>query len=413
MSPNGVVKAVTGRFAEYPAASPNQEVMYWVDGVTEGFFYYTGSGNYYNITSANLPSGEYPVDIGVWENRLFLVYDGGHLFFSTLGDPSDWDASTGYAGEIYIGEDITNITPAAGVLVVFTRSKIKVINYGSTTDQFIFKMDDFSDNMGAYDDTVQNLYEQLYFCDDRGISGFFTATETGGFLAEPISEKIETTYLERKTTIQDTVIDISKRRYYVFYANSDGTETSEGFCLTFHKNKLKGTGQIELKHKVVVSSQGVDTTGNSLMYFGDGSGMIYQLESGTSMDGETLDTYMVTGFYHYGSPGFWKHFERLQFEISCAQNTDFTIGTIYEYGSPLLPNTNTNTETVTGGSSVWGGGITWGTFTWGAGHLGRAVAYIQGYSTNMAVTISTSSKYRTEHTVHNIMTNYTMGDVRQ
>jgi len=131
------------------------------------------------------------------------------------------------------------------------------------------------------------------------------------------------------------------------------------------------------------------------------------------MDGETIDTYMVTGFYHYGSPGIWKHFERLQFEISCATETEFTIGTIYEYGSPLLPNTSTVDETVSGGAALWGGGITWGSFTWGEGHLGRAVVYIQGYSTNMAVTITTSEKYKTQHTIHNITTNYAPGDVRQ
>jgi hypothetical protein len=416
MTASGNIKSVTARFRYFPSGSANDEVMYWVDGVTEGFFYLDPvSGTYKNVTHANMPSGYAPKHIGVWEGRLFLCYEDGYTIFSNTGYPENFDSDTGTAGDIDFGEPVTGILTVAGKLVVFTRKFIKIVHQGSTTGQFVWNQDTFSETMGAFDSTIQNMFEQVFFSDDRGISGLFTAQETGGFSAKPISKKIDTEYQSRKLYIHSSVKDIAKRRYFLFYANSDGTATSEGLAMTFDdNNRLKGTGKVELKHKATTTASGINnTTGDSLMFFGDDLGYAYQMESGTSMDGETLDTYMVSGFYHYGSPGFWKHFERLQFEIQCAQNTDFTIGTIYEYGSPLLPNTNTQTEEVTGGAAVWGGGITWGTFTWGAGHLGRALVYIQGYSTNMAVTMETSSKYKTEHTIHNIMTNYTMGDVRQ
>jgi hypothetical protein len=391
MTASGDIKAITARFREYPPSDPAEEVMYWIDGVTEGFFYLDPvSGTYKNVTHANMPSGYAPQHIGVWENRLFLCYEDGYTIFSNTGQPQNFDSATGTAGDIDFNEPVTGITVAAGKLIVFTRKFIKIVHKGSSGTQFVWDTDTFSETMGAFVDTIQNINEQIFFCDDRGIQGLFTSAETGGFSAKPVSQKVDTEYQGRKLSLQSSIKDIAKRRYYIFYANADAT------------------------HEAIISASGIkDSTGDSLMFFGDTLGYVYQMEKGTSMDGETLDTYMVSGFYHYGSPGYWKHFERLQFEISCAENTDFTIGTIYEYGSPLLPNTNTQTEQVSGGAAVWGGGITWGTFTWGAGHLGRALVYIQGYSTNMAVTMSTSSKYKTIHTIHNIMANYSMGDVRQ
>lgn len=416
MTASGTIRAVSGRFRYHPVGSANDETMYWVDGVTEGFFYLDpGTGTYKNVTHANMLSGYAPKHIGIWENRLFLVYEDGYTIFSNTGYPEDFDADTGTAGDIDFGEPVTGIKTVAGKLVVFTRTFIKIVHAGSTTGQFIWKQDTFSSSMGAFEDTIETLYEQTYFADDRGISGLFTAQETGGFSAQPVSKKIDNLYQENKLNLQSALVDISNRRYYLFYQNADGTSTSEGLVMTFDDQaRLKGTGKVELKHNAVIASSGINkSTGQSLMFFGDSDGYVYQMEKGTSMDGETIDSYMITGFYHYGSPGNWKHFERLQFEVSCAQNTDVTIGTIYEYDDPVLPSTNTQDDTVTGGQPIWGGGITWGTFTWGSGFMGRALVYIQGYATNMAVSVQASSKYATSHTVHNIMTHYHMGDMRQ
>lgn len=412
MDPDGDIKAITARFRYHPVGSAGEETMYWIDGVTEGFFYLDpGTGTYKNVTHANMPSGYAPKHIGFWENRLFLVYEDGYTIFSNTGYPEDFASDTGTAGNLDFNEPVTNIVTVAGKLVVFTKRTITIVHYGSTTSQFVIKTDVFSESIGAFEDTVQSLFEQTYFCDDRGISGIFTAVETGGFAIKPISKKIDDEYQSRKLFITATVKDIAKRRYYIFYSNADGTQTSEGLCLTFDdENRLKGTGKIELKHKALIAASGLNnSTGDSLMFFGDSSGYVYQMESGTSMDGDTIDTYMLTAFYHYGSPSLWKHFERVALEITCSQNTSYSIGAVYDYGSKDFPAPFPQSKDISGGFNVWGGGITWSNFEWGAGYMGTLVAYLSGWGSNMGLAIKTSTHLKTIHTIHNVTTNYSLG----
>jgi hypothetical protein len=383
--------------------------MFWVDGVTLGVHVWNGT-TYSQITSG-LSTTLAPVDIGIWENRLFVVYETGNVLFSRVGDPTNFDASTGHAGEIDIGEPITNTVAAAGLLVFFTRQFIKILHYGSTTDQFIFKLDDFSTSQGALDYTAQNLFETIYFSDDRGGGRLVPDERTGSFLLENIGEKVETEYLNNKDNITGSTIDITKRRYFIFYTSGS---TSNGLIYTMNKGRVKGVGRMELDHKATVVAHGVQNDGTNRILFGDDSGMVYLMESGTSFDGNAIDTSFTSSHHHYGSPRHWKNFLRLGFEIDCGSELPITVGVQYDYGSPLLADPGSGESyDVSGGSSTWGGGIVWGSFTWGAGVLGRGIAYIHGYGTNMAVVFTTSTAVFDQHTVHNVTTDYVQGGIRQ
>jgi hypothetical protein len=401
----GSIRAANGRFASYNA---NADHMFWVDGVTEGVHVYDGT-TYSQITHTNLPSLP-PVNIGIWENRLFLVYATGAIFFSQVGKPDNFDSSTGYAGEIDLGEPVTDLIPAAGKLIIFTRSKIKVLHYGSTTDQFIFKLDDFSNDIGAISETVQALYEQVYFSDDRGPNLLATSAETGGFSAMNIGEKVETEYQSNKANITGSAVDIVNRRYFIFYTS--GT-ASNGLVFTINKGRLKGIGRFQLDDKATVVAHGITDAGTPMILFGNDDGMVYLMESGTSFDGDDILTRFITSYFHYGSPRHWKHFLRLHFEIDCGSQMPFTTGVLFDYGSPLLAETSNQSQNVSGGSSTWGGGVVWGNFTWGAGVLGRGISYIHGYGSNMAVLVQTETKYFDQHTVHNLTTDYEQGGIQQ
>jgi hypothetical protein len=405
-APAGAIQAISGAFSHY---NSNDEAMFWVDGVTSAVHVWNGT-TYSTITHANLPTTVFPVNIGIWENRLFVVYPNGSILFSKVGRPDDFDAATGYAGEIDVGEPVTDLITAAGKLTIYTRSKIKVVHYGSTTDQFVFKMDDFSEKIGAIGNTVQSLYEQVYFCDDRGPSQLGATAETGGFSVQNIGEKVETEFNNNKDNITGSLVDVVNRRYYIFYTS--GT-VSYGLIFTINKKKLKGIGRFQLDHKGTVVASGIQTDGTPLMLFGNDSGFVFQMESGTSFDGDNILTRFITSYYHYGSPRHWKNFLRLHFEIDCGSQMPFTTGTLYDYGSPLLANVPNQDQNVSGGSSTWGSGIAWGSFTWGAGVLGRGIAYIHGYGSNMAVLVETEEKYYDQHTVHNLTADFEQGGIQQ
>jgi hypothetical protein len=412
MSANGEVKCITARFAEYPVASPLSETMFWVDGVTEGFFVWTGSSTYVNVTSASLPSSKYPIDIGAWENRLFLVYPNGHILFSTVGDPTDFDAATGTAGEIFLGQEVTGIVPTAGILLIFTENGTWILHYGSTSNQFIFKLDEFSTNTGALIDTVESHHETTFFCSDRSVSRMLPSVETGGFSTEQLSDKIVADYLDIKADITCSLMDNQNGRYYVFHDNYNAS-ASNGYTFTMYKGRLKGIGRFELQHRVVVATQGVMSNGTDMLIIGDDDGYIYQMESGTSFDGTEIAAYFTTSYYHYGSPRNWKQFQRLVFEVDCKSDTTFNVGPVFDYGDSSLKKASPEDATLAAGSNLWGSGILWGSFSWGSGAIGKPILYITGHGQNMAIILRTESKFAQQHTVHNLTTDYTMESIRQ
>ena len=65
---------------------------------------------------------------------MWLGYPDGRLYFSNVGDPTDFDSTT-FAGVIYMKDDIVDLKVTKGdVLVVFCKNSIQIIKALSTTD---------------------------------------------------------------------------------------------------------------------------------------------------------------------------------------------------------------------------------------------------------------------------------------
>ncbi|MCK5020358.1 MAG: hypothetical protein KAS32_25195 [Candidatus Peribacteraceae bacterium] len=409
LSPSGSVRAVNYSFSEF---QQNSEVMFFVDGVSLGFWYYTGAGVVTQIEPD--PSiTDKPTHIGAWQNRLFVVYPNGHILFSEVGDPTGWDSDTGLAGEVFLGADVTGIKEApGGVLAITTRDFTKVLHYGSTSNDFIFKMDDFSNSVGSINGTIKNLMGDLHFADDRGFTSFQATADSGGYSLTNISKNVYKTYIANRENITFGTVDRDTNRYYLFYDDPTATGSS-GLVFTFLKGKLKGATKIQLNHTVTSVTEGKLTDGTNKVYFGASDGFVYQLISGTSFDGSVIPTNLTTSFYHYGSPRIWKRFIRLEFEISASTGTTFDYRPRFDYNTSQLKLAVQQEETSETSGGIYGVSL-WGSTVWaGSDVIDVMPLYIQGYGTNMAVEVQTSSAYRDAHTIHNITTDYTVGNTRQ
>jgi len=371
---------------------------------------YNGSTVDIITTSDGLPAGEYPQDIGIFQNRLFLVYPGGHILFSEVGNPEGWDTSIGYAGEIYLGDEITGLEVIKGVLVIFTRDNISLLSYGSSSNEWIFKLDEFSNNLGAIQGSSVALLGNVYFGDDRGIAKIGPAPNFDGFVSDIIGQKVEDLYRENRGALSGAAADRDSNRYYLFYTYGG---TTSALVTTFDNFKVKGITAIELDVQLTCVVGDTFSDGSAKIFFGATDGYVYELNSGTSFDGNEIETKLQTSYFNYGTPRNWKWFERISFEIDCSAETEFTIGKSFDYSSSDLVKPGSHTVTVQGGSVTWGSGIVWGSFIWGGGKLGKCVDYIQGYGTNMSIVVTTSSKYNGQHTIYNAIVDYQVHSIRQ
>ena len=409
MDPDATVRAINGRFSLF---NTNNEIMAWVDGVTEGFFMFDGTTITYtdNTSTGGLLPNAAPVNIGIWRNRLFLIYPQGHILFSAPGDPEDFDTSTSTAGEIYLGDNCTDINEGpSGTLALFTKDTIKLLYYGSVTDDFVFKLDTFSSSVGAKEQTAKSILGNIYFADGQGICSLSTTQTYGDFGAKNIAKKAQKTFDTFRNDIQFSMIDTNTGRYYLFYEDDLGT--SSALVLTFKGTHLKGITKVVYKHLLNCICEAKYADGRKAYFFGTTTGYVMKMFSGTSFDGATIDTLLTTSYYHYNSPRVWKFFHRLRFEASSPGNFDGSIRTRFNYSESIMPRTSSGDFDVYGSPGHWGEDV-WGSFYWSSAAIGGSMYYFTGYGTNMSITISTSSKYKDAHIMHNYTVDYSLQSVQ-
>jgi hypothetical protein len=265
--------------------------------------------------------------------------------------------------------------------------------------------------MGAITDTVKDISGNLYFADDRGFSRMLAGQYPGTYSLRNIGKNVYETFIENRENITTSAIDRDKLRYYLFYTDST-TFKSGGLVFTFTDSRLKGATKLSLPNKIICSTEGTFTDGTNKTFLGASNGYVYQMFKGTSFDGLEIETSFTTSYYGYGSNRAWKHFKRIGFEIEADHRTIFKVRSRYDYQSPQLPTPSEESQTLTEGSGIWDTSE-WDSFTWANDVLSTAIFYIQGYGTSMAISLRTNSKYKSQHKIYNITTDFTTGPVRQ
>lgn len=389
------------RFSNYIYADQPQNLLYFVDGVNTPRVF-----NKFDNTLTTIVTGEtggyQPHELATHNERLFLAYPNGNLISSTLGNPLDWGTSPDY---IVVGNEITSLRAGVGnSLVVFCDEAIFMLN--GTQDRETWAMDKFSDSSGGYTNTTARLFGTIFFMDDRGVTSLASVDAFGDVASNSISQKVYKTLQEYKGWTTVGVAARDKNQYRLFFGNALGEGPNFGIYFSFNNKQLRGVTLVEFNHSVITAYEGEDKYGTNVVFFGSKDGMVYKMDSGTSFDGEEIETLMSTAFYHYGSPRNWKKFHSIVAEINTVNEIDLQLRTLFDYGESHLPRTSRIEAILRGNGGVWGEG-NWGEMTYSAG-LGtsRLKYYTPGLASNMSLEVTTSEKYAKPHTVQNMITDY-------
>jgi len=345
-----------------------------------------------------------------FKNRLWLAYPDGQLWYSAVGDPLNWDEVDG-AGTIFMEDEITALQVGQGdVLIVFGRGSIQIIKSivdtqvsGATTQaDYAFFNETFSNVSGAIPGTVERILGEIMYFDDRGITKLSATDAYGDFSAASLSKNVQRTLLEKKSRIVTSAVHRENNQYRIFF--NDKT----GFFFTFDvEKKVKGVTSIKFNHDVIACVEGEDSATSTKLYFGSSDGFVYVMDSGTSFDGEPIETKLATAFYSYNSPTSWKRFRKITLEAQADKDFVFFGKPEFNYRTPNIPRSNTESYTSTGYGGVWGTGA-WGLFTYGSEEVQSPALYMSGYGTNMSIRIVTRSKFTTPHVINNIITEYSL-----
>jgi hypothetical protein len=391
LSPGGTFRFLNHNF--YGAADKKR--MYGCDGVNRAFEF-DGSVFAPIRTGMDTDTPEY---IAEHRNHLFLAFPGGSLQSSGTGEPLSWTVVTG-ASEIGLGTEITGLlSNVSSALVVFGRTKVAVLQ-GDDAANWVLRT--LADDAGALPNTAQRMGEPVYM-DDRGLRGLSATDAYGDFRKATLTRLVDPLLRAKKAAGVTPTASIrvrAKDQYRVFFSDNTG-------LTVFLGREQPETLPFDLGMPARCAVSGEDTDGNEVLLIGSDDGYVYQLDAGTSADGEAVDAYLRLPFNHLGAPTQRKRFHKSTLEVDAGPDTSIGLTAEFSYADAGQPPVDEQSFTVSGGGGFWGQDQ-WGGFYWSAPVEGRAEAYLPGIGVNVSITAASATTYAPPHTMHGLILHYSL-----
>lgn len=329
-----------------------------------------------------------PSHVAVHKNHLFFSF-GLELQHSSIGQPYSWSPVTG-ASAIAIGDEITALKVEPGVsgdsaLTVYSRNSSHVL-YGTSSSDW--NLVQYRDEIGAYEATVQQLGVTL-FMDDRGITNLQTTQQYGNFAHSSISKLVQPFIVSRKSNVISSCICREKNQYRLFF------DDNYALYVTMDGNKVIGMMPVKLDHKVCCISSVEEADGTEKILFGSDDGYVYQMEKGTSFDGDDILFYFRTQYNSLGNALLKKSYKTIALDAygEGYGEANFTYELGYSDGTVAQPAyTQENEYNYT--QYAWDApGLTWDTIYWDTTGVSNTIFRADGTAANICIIIQGSGNY--------------------
>lgn len=367
--------------------------MYGCNGVGKAFKY--DVNGFAPITTGMVD--DTPSHIAAHKRHLFLSFDSS-VQHSAIGDPMDWTVVSG-AGELATGDAVVGLEPIKGdVLLIMNRNRTYLL-YGTSSADWDLKT--FSRERGAIEWSIQSIGSP-FFMDDRGISELSSSNKFGDFNAGSISQLIEPLIKNYTTNVVSSVVSKEKDQYRLFMDDGSGIIchiSPKGLAFTRFSYGTK---------VATCTANGEDSTGKEVILMGCSDGYVLQIDSGDSIDGDSLVAILRLPFNHLKSPRNKKRFYKAVAEIKAQSPVDLYYSAEYSYGSDEYQGSDFAATEISGGGAYWDVDMVWGQFIWGAPLINALEAYLDGHGLNISLGIRSETKYELPHTIQGITMHYSL-----
>ena len=390
MLPGGRFEMVQGNFG-----GANNNRIYGADGVNRAFEF---DGTVFVPIVTGMAS-DTPKHVAFHKQHLFLSF-GSSLQFSAIGDPYVWSPVLG-AGELAMGEPITNLLPlpgdqTSGALAVYSRNTTSIL-YGTSSSDF--QLATYNSGTGGLSYTAQNL-DQAYALDDRGVMGLKASLNFGNFTTSALTMPIRPFIAARLNLATTSAVNREKGQYRLFF--SDGN----GLYITMLNGKQLGSMPVQFPNAVLVSCEGENSDGTSAVFFGSSNGFVYQLDQGSSFDGQPISANCNLVFNSIRSPRILKRYRRGSVEITGNSYSQIQFGYSLGYQSAQVPQPSDVAYENNLSPSDWDNFV-WDNFVWDGQGLSPTEVEMSGTAENVSIRLSSVSSILLEFTINSIIVHYT------
>lgn len=334
-----------------------------------------------------------PENVKVFKQHLFLSFPNGSLQHSSLGFPTTWSTTLG-ASEIVVGDSITGLSvESKDAFIIFGRNNMYVL-YGTSINDW--NLTQFYTGTGAVSRTIEKMLTTI-FLDDRGIVSIGTTLNYGDFKQAVISQKVDPLIQKYKDKVVTSLRVRDKNQYRLYF--NDKT----GITMTFINGKNEGIMPFVLEHQISCAVSGEDSNGDEVLYGGFDDGYIRKIDSGTSLDGQQVSSFVRLAYHHYDRPQQKKRFRQITLELNADTSTTLVVRPEYNYGDGTVPITADYTINIT--NDEWTvDDVT--NDTLGIAVVDKARARIHGVGETMGIIIKNDSTYDKPVTLQGAIVQY-------
>lgn len=368
--------------------------MYGCDGINKAFEF-DGTA-FVQITTGM--TNDAPNHIMAHKNYLWLSF-GSSVQFSSVGTPYAWSPVTG-AGEIAAGDTVTNFLVMPGsdgssALAITTTNQTLVL-YGSSSGTFTLAT--FSYDTGAKPYSGQ-LIGQAYFLDDRGLINMQASQVYGNFQQATVSQSCQTFINEHISRAMGSTVSRSRNQYRLFFTDK------YGLYVTIFNGQVVGLMPVLFDVVPACLCNQEWSDGGEAALMGATNGYIYELDKGSSFDGNNINATMSLVFNHVKSPRLRKRYRKAVFEVTGTGYGSFIVGWDLGYATTDAFQGDSVSTALTSG--YWDQGITWDQFYFDGLDLMPAEAEITGTGENISMKLTTDSDQYQPFTIAGVLLHYT------
>lgn len=347
-----------------------------------------------------------PTHLACHKNQLFLAA-GSSVVVSASGNPYSYTALTG-AAELAVGKPITGLLPLVGSETVgalaifcgFEEQYSTFILYGNTPASFTLVP--YAEGAGATRYTAQNL-GGAYYLDIKGVEQLTATRAFGNFLSATVTRKIQPLIDLKKGLAIGSCIVRASNQYRVFY--SDGT----GVLVYVMGNKIGAIMPFEYPNRSFANvTSYTDGDGVERIMAGGTDGYVYELDRGTSHDGDEYLAYVLLSFNASKNPRGRKRYRRVTLQATCKSLATVQVGYELNYGDvDTLAGLPASQDLIGGGG--WWDQFTWDRFIWDAPYATEYKVDTPGVGRNIGLVVYSQSAIDDQHTLHGGILNYSAG----
>ena len=375
--------------------------IYGCDGVNLAFEF---DGTYFAPieTKATVDT---PRHISAHNDHVFLGI-GSSSIISAPGRPFVF-AATEFAAEIPHGDEVTGYKSLPGAqglatLLVNCRNSKRII-YGSSgdiTSSNRWNPVDFNNETGGLKYSVQTMAD-TYCLDDSGVQSLRAAAELSGFTPGTLTFNIQNFMTQHRGLLLCSSVHKVKSQYRLYFSNGNA------LYLTILNGKLVGSMPITHPIPMFCVWNAETPAGEEVTYAGASTGgYVYELDRGSSFDGDNVDALITLAWNHSSGPRLIKSYRGGSLELQSNFYAAFNVAHRLGYGRDdyAQPPQRSYVGNFSGGAN-WDS-VSWDEFVWDGAVLSPSELDIEGDGENIEISISSSTDYVYPYTMNSLILNY-------